>query len=84
MMRQLLVMLGKPVSVQLLYRLDDPRMHRAAPLLDEAGVGDLMGQGVLEGVLGFGKEPCLVEELRALEASETQLERALVITHDGG
>lgn len=34
-----------------------------------------MGKGVLEGVLGGGKEPRFIEELCALEAPETSQER---------
>src|SRR5919108_656166 len=38
-------------------------MEDPPPLLQEAAVGHLVGEGVLEGALGFEKEPRLVEEL---------------------
>jgi hypothetical protein len=42
-------------------------MEHPPALLQEAAVGDLMGKGVLEGVLAVGKEARLVEELGGLE-----------------
>jgi len=47
------------------------------PLLHEAPIGDLMGQGVLEGVGRFGKEAHLVEELGGLEVCEAALQGRL-------
>ena len=46
-------------------------MNGAAPLLEHATVGHLVGEGVLEAVLGSGEEPGLVEELRGLQPRQT-------------
>ena len=48
---QPLDLLGEPVGVESLDRLDDPRVEAAPALLEQAAVGHLVGQGVLEGVL---------------------------------
>jgi hypothetical protein len=82
MVRERLDLLLQPPRMYPLDGLDDPRVHRAAALQDEAGVGDLVSEGVLERVLGLGKEPRLVEKLCALEASETLLKRALLLAGD--
>src|SRR5205823_635586 len=44
------------VRVQALDRFDDRRVQNAAPLPEEAPVGDLVRQRVLEGVLERGEE----------------------------
>ena len=50
--------------------LGDRPVELAAALLQQAAVGDLVGQRVLEGVLGFGKQPRLVDELGRLQLTE--------------
>ena len=47
------------------------------PLLQETPVGDLLGEGVLEGVCELGEETCLVEELGGLQVGEATAERLL-------
>src|SRR3990172_666671 len=64
-------MLDQAVGKESLNRLDDPRVEGPAPLLEQAPVGHLVGEGVLEGVLEVGKEARLVEELARLEMAET-------------
>ena len=49
-------------------------MKHTPPLLEEAAVGDLVGEGVLEGVLALGKEARLVEKLGRLEVRETTVQ----------
>ena len=46
------------------------RVEDAPPILKEAPVGHLVGQGVLEGVLDVGEQARLVEELGGLEPGE--------------
>jgi len=43
-------------------------MQRLPPFLEEAPVGDLVGQSVLERVFTLGKEVGFVEKLGLLEA----------------
>ena len=50
--------------------VDDVGVERAPPLLEQAAVGDLVRQGVLEGVLEIREEAGLVEELGGLEVGE--------------
>src|SRR4030095_3335233 len=51
-------------------RVRDAAVEHAALLLEEASVGDLVGQRVLEGVLQIGEEAPLVQELTCLEPRE--------------
>src|SRR6266487_5862340 len=52
-------------------------MQGAPPLLEQRLIGDLLSQGVLEGILDVGKEARLVEELGGLQMGESQTERRL-------
>ena len=70
-------LLAEAVSVERLDRLDDPRVERAAPLLQQAAVGDLVRERVLEGVLEIREQPRLVEELGRLELGEPAAQRVL-------
>ena len=63
-------LLAEAIAVERLDRLDDPRVERAAPLLQQPAVGDLVGERVLEGVLEVREEPGLVEELGGLQVVE--------------
>ena len=67
---QALDVLGEPVGVEALDGLDDPGVERAPALLEQAAVGHLVGERVLEGVLEVGEEARLVEELGGLEVGE--------------
>ena len=53
-------------------------MKDAPSFLEQAAVGHLMRQRVLEGVLDVGKEPYLVQELRGLQSLESRLHDRLV------
>src|SRR6266849_7717901 len=74
-MCELVDLFGETILVQALDRLDDPRMQRAPRLREESSIRDLVGQGVLEGVLGLRPGARLVEKLGALETLEGPLER---------
>jgi hypothetical protein len=50
--------------------LDDAGVQCPPSLLKEAGIGHLVGEGMLESVLTFRKELCLVEKLSPLEVCE--------------
>ena len=65
---QALGVLGEAVGVERLDRADDLRVQRTPSLVQDAAVGDLVRQGVLERVFEIRKQPCLVEELRGLQA----------------
>ena len=64
MVRQAFDLLGHPVPDERFEGLDDAGMQHPPPLLEQAAVGHLMGQGVLEGVLVVGKEARLVRGTR--------------------
>ena len=70
-MGQPLDLLGQALGVEPLDGLDDPGVERAPPVLEQAVVGHLVREGVLEGVLEVGHEPRLVEELGGLQVRET-------------
>src|SRR5215472_4161156 len=55
--------LSEPVGVETLQRLDDARVERAPPRLEEAAVGHFVRQRVLERVLELREEARLVDEL---------------------
>jgi len=67
--------LSQPVGIALLNGIDDPGVEGPPSTLEQARVGDLMRQRVLERVLDIGEKPSLVEELSALEVRETSKER---------
>ena len=67
--------LGQAVGVQRLDRLHDPRVQRAPPLLEQAAVGDLVGERVLERVLQVREQARLVQELRRLQPRQALAQR---------
>ncbi len=73
-MGQAFDLLGQAVPGERLEGLDNAGMERPPPLLEEAPIGDLVGEGVLEGVFVLGKEARLVEELGRLEMRERAMQ----------
>ena len=69
--------LGQPVRVDALDDAHDPRVDGAPPVLEQAAVGDLVGQRVLEGVLEVGKELGLVDELGGLKPRQAETDFVL-------
>ena len=67
-------LLGEAVGIQPFHRSHDARVERTSPLLEEAPVGDLVGEGMLERVLEVGKEPRFIEEFSGLEPVESPVE----------
>ena len=68
-------LLAQAIPVERLDRVDDPRVKRAAALLEQTAVRDLVRERVLEGVLEIRIEPRLVEELGGLQVVESATER---------
>ena len=52
-------------------------MQEAPPLLEEAAVGHLVREGVLEGIDPLGDKACLVEELGRLQVGEAAVQYRL-------
>src|SRR5262252_446443 len=77
MMRQAFDLLGQSVGVERFHGVHDAGMQYPAPLLEQTAVGDLMREGVLEGVLALGKEPRLVEKLSRLKVCQPAMQRVL-------
>ena len=76
-------MLTQPVRVQPLDGLDDCSVERPPPVPEQALVGYLVGQRVLERVLEIREKARLIEELRRLEAAETAAQLVLAAFGDG-
>ena len=73
----------EPVGMEPFERLHDPNVESPAPLLEEAPVGDLVGEAVFEGVLEIREEAGLVQELRGLQVRESPAESLLGLLGDG-
>src|SRR5262245_53111256 len=69
---------GRPLD-----RFDDLRVERAAALLQEAAVRDLVRERMLERVLDLGEESRLVQELGGLQPCQTLAQLALAQVSDG-
>jgi hypothetical protein len=70
MVGQAFDLLGHPLSDERLQCLDNPGVQAAPPLLQEAFVGHLLGEAVLEGILDLWKQAGLVEEFCGLQVGE--------------
>jgi len=70
MVRQALHLLGHPLGYQRLQGLDHARVQHPPPLLQEAAIGHLMRQGVLEGVFLLGEQAGLIEKLGSLQVGQ--------------
>ena len=66
---------GQPVRIQRLEGVDDARVKRSSPLLQQAVVGDLVGQRVLERVLERREQVDFVDELGRLQMREPDSQR---------
>src|SRR5262249_36743138 len=69
-MGELLDLLAEPVGVQLFYGIHDARVDVATALVEHSSVGDVVGEGVLEGVLQVRKELCRIEKFSSLQFVE--------------
>jgi hypothetical protein len=70
MLGQALDLIRQAVASERLQGLDDLRMQRPPPLLEQAAVGHLVRQRVLEGVFSLREEARLIEELGCLEVRQ--------------
>ena len=77
MVGQPLDLLGHPVPGERLQGRDNAGMEQLPPLQQEAAVGDLMGEGMLEGVDTFGEQLRLIEKLGRLQVGQAPLEDRL-------
>src|SRR5256884_8353548 len=75
--RQLLVVLGETVRVELLDRVADGTVELLASLLQQAVVGDVLDHGVLEDVGRLVEEPELVDDLELFQFEEQPLQSVL-------
>ena len=75
-MSEPLDLLGEPITIQPLDRIRDPGMHGSPPVVEQALVRHVVSESVLEGVLDFGVEARLVEELGGLQVVEPCAQRS--------
>ena len=66
-MSQTFGVLREPLGIATLDGLDGPGVKPASTILQEASVGHLVGQRVLERVFEVGKQACLVNKFRRLK-----------------
>ena len=83
MVREAFNVFAAPLGIERFQRLHDPSVEEAPPLVRENPVGDLLGEGMLEGVLDLGKEASLIEELSGLQVSEAVPDLFLRLLGDG-
>ena len=77
MVGQLVDLLGRPVAGQRLEHAHNLGMQYPPPLLEQAAIGDLVGESMLEGVNGVREELRLVEQLRVLEVRQPAMQHVL-------
>jgi hypothetical protein len=75
MVGQAFELLDHPVPDERLQGLDNAGMQHPPPFVQQAAVGYLLCEGVLEGVGQLGEQTRLVQELGVLEIREAQAER---------
>jgi hypothetical protein len=69
MMTQAVNVLDEPIGVEALDGREDLAVETATPVLEQAPVGHLVRERMLERVLEIREEACLVQELGGLEAA---------------
>jgi hypothetical protein len=78
MVGQAFDVLAEPIGIAPLDRLHDLAVEAAAPVLEQAPVGDVVCEGMLEGVLDVREDSRLVQELGGLEPPDRGAELGLV------
>src|SRR4029453_16546132 len=68
-------LLTEAITIEALHGLHDPDMEVTASAAEDAPVGHLMGERVLEGVLEIGEEARLVEKLGRLKMAQPPTDR---------
>jgi hypothetical protein len=74
MVRQAFDLLGHPVGRERLESPDNTRMQHPPRLQQEAAVGHLVGQGMLEGVFRLGEQARLIQELCRLQVRQAAVQ----------
>src|SRR5215470_3051452 len=82
MICELFHVFAEPVGTESLQCLENLCMERASPPLEEAAVGHLVSQRVLECVLELGEQTSLIEKLCCLQASERLSDHLLRLFDD--
>ena len=77
MLGQPVDLLGQPVGSKAFESLHDVGVQRAPSLLQQTAVGDLVRQGVLEGVFALWEEAGLVQELSGLQMRQAAMQGIL-------
>jgi hypothetical protein len=77
MVRQAFDLFGQAIPGERLEGLDDAGMQHAPSLLQEAAIGHLVSQGVLEGEFALGEKPRLIEKLSGLQMGQATMEHRL-------
>ena len=77
MVRQAFDLLGHPLGRERLEGLDKARVQHPPPLQQEAAVGHLVRQGMLEGVFRLGEQAGLIQKLRRLQVRQAAVQRRL-------
>ena len=80
---RLRIHLGYLVSAERFEALDNPGVEHPSPLQQEAAVGHLVCQGMLEGIFALREQPRLVEKLGGLQARQAALQRVFRQLGDG-
>ena len=75
MVRQAFDLLGHPVGGERLDGLDQARVQPPPPLQQQAAVGHLVGQGMLEGVFRLREQARLIQKLRRLQVRQAAVQR---------
>ena len=83
MVRQAFDLLGHPLGRERLEGLDQARVQHPPPLQQEAAVGHLVRQGMLEGVFRLGEQARLIQELGRLEVRQAAVQRLLGQVRNG-
>src|SRR6266498_1243506 len=83
-MREAIDVLGQSVGVEPLDSVEDPTVQLSPAFLEQAAVGYLVRERVLEGVFRVRKEGRLVDELRRLQMREAAAQFLLRLPGDGG
>src|SRR5262249_50201438 len=82
MMTQTVGVFAEPIGIQALDAVHDFAMEATPPVVEQAAVGDLVGEGMLERVLEIREEMRLIEELGGLEMTEAVAERLRALAGD--
>jgi hypothetical protein len=73
--RQPLRVLDETARIVALHDYNESRMELATAILEDAAIGDFVGEGVLKGVLEVGEEARLVEEFGGLKVGQMAAQR---------